>query len=86
MALGRSIEPGDDLEPENIFVGKIFEADVGYRSNDGRDSCDEANREAKKDERDFLRVHRLTRLVSETEAKTIMHMRSNGVIWPPKEE
>lgn len=84
LALGRPLGPGDDLDPEKVFVGKFFEADVGYRSNDTKDFLDEANREQKKDLRDFLRVHQLLRLVPEDEAGASIHMRSNGVIWPPK--
>ncbi len=84
IALGRALEAGYDLDPETVFVGKIFEAEIGYSSTDSDGVSDEGNRVEKKNDRDFLRVHSLLRLVSQDEAGAIIHMHSNGVIWPHK--
>jgi hypothetical protein len=61
IALGRAIDPGDDLTPEAVFTGKVFLADVRFRSTDGkkRTSVD-AN--VRKDTLDFLRVVELVAL------------------------
>lgn len=80
IALEHPVGPEDDLDPEAVFVGKYFEADVGYRSNDSTGISDELNRAEKKDNRDFLRVHNLLKLVPKDEAEAAMYMRSNGVI------
>jgi len=86
LALGRATGPDEDLDPAPIFVGKCFEVDVGYRSNSLDGELDEANREARKDDKDFLRVHKLLRLVDNDEVGATIHMRSYGVKWPPKKE
>ncbi|MCZ6625042.1 MAG: hypothetical protein O7B35_12570, partial [Deltaproteobacteria bacterium] len=78
------IEANDELDPQTVFSGKFFEAAVGFRSNNLGGELDEANREERKDNRDFLRVHKMIRLVPEDEAAAIVHIRSNGVIWPPE--
>lgn len=60
LALGREIEPGDDLNPAAIFKGKTFSIKVGYRmtlKTGGNPSPDNAAR--RKDAKDFLRVHEL---------------------------
>jgi hypothetical protein len=54
-ALGHEIEPGDDIDPEAVFVGKMLLVDVRFRSTDGKSrSPEDTNR--KKDKKDFLRV------------------------------
>jgi hypothetical protein len=58
VALGREIEPGDDLDPAAIFKGKFFLIDVGYRKTEkigGTATQENAGR--RKDAKDFLRVH-----------------------------
>ena len=60
LAIGREIEPGDDLNPAAIFKSKTFRIKVGYRMTEkrgGMASHENANR--RKDDRDFLRVHEL---------------------------
>jgi hypothetical protein len=60
LALGREIEPGDDLNPAQIFKSKSFRVRVGYRMTEkrgGMASHDNATR--RKDARDFLRIHEL---------------------------
>ena len=49
------------MDPE-IFKDKCFMAYVGYSSKDTEGNYDQANTETKKDNRDFLRIHRLERL------------------------
>ena len=66
LALGRPIKKGDEFDPFKVFVGKLFEARVGYRSNDPDGSFDQRNTESKKDARDFPRVHELLKAVSES--------------------
>jgi hypothetical protein len=60
VALGREIEPGDDLNPEMIFRSKTFRVYVGYRmteKNGGTAAHENAQR--RKDAKDFLRIHNL---------------------------
>jgi len=48
IALGRALEAGDDLDPETVFVDKIFEAEIGYSSADSDGVSEEGNRAEKK--------------------------------------
>jgi hypothetical protein len=63
IALGREIEPGDDLDPSSIFRGKIFLTDVGFRMTEkiGGTPTPE-NTRRRKDAKDFLRVHSILSL------------------------
>jgi hypothetical protein len=63
IALGRELEPGDSLEPEPIFPGKIFVVEVGYRKTEkmGGPATPE-NAQHRKDAKDFLRVHEILEL------------------------
>jgi hypothetical protein len=61
IALGREIEPGDNLDPGALFPGKLFAVDVGYRKTErigGQATGENALR--RKDAKDFLRVHQIT--------------------------
>jgi hypothetical protein len=63
LALGREIEPGDDLDPGSIFRGRFFLIDVGFRmtvKSGGTATHENALR--RKDQKDFLRVHKLVEL------------------------
>ena len=53
--LGREIEPGDDIDPEVIFVGKLLSVEVKFRSTNGKTRSAE-DPTIKKGETDFLRV------------------------------
>jgi len=75
LAAEKEMQSGDDMDPA-IFEGKVFEAYVGYRS-DSHSTFDHSNTETKKDDRDFLRVHSLERLVHEEE-RAIGHMAPYG--------
>jgi len=60
LALGREIEPGEDLNPAVIFRARLFRVQVGYRMTEkigGTPSPAHALR--RKDAKDFLRVHEL---------------------------
>lgn len=60
LALGREIEPGDDLHPAVVFKSKTFRVSVGYRMTErtgGTPTHENALR--RKDAKDFLRVHRI---------------------------
>jgi hypothetical protein len=60
LALGREIEPGEELHPAAVFKGKNFRVAVGYRMTEkigGTSSAE--NAEQRKDAKDFLRVHAL---------------------------
>jgi hypothetical protein len=64
-ALGRPLEPDDDLNAVNtIFAGKVFVVFIGYRktpsAHGGKFSDELALR--RKDERDGLRVHEILSL------------------------
>ena len=62
LAAGRALQAGDDMDP-GIFIGKVFEAYVGYSSQSQDGSFDLANAETRKSPKDFLRVHRLEKLI-----------------------
>lgn len=64
VALGRDIEPGDDLDPAKIFPGHVFLAKVAYRKTEGTrgGEGDEALSLYKKGPDDRLRVHDLMEL------------------------
>jgi hypothetical protein len=64
IALGREIEPGDDLDPAAIFRTKTFVIEVGYRKTlkIGGTATD-ANAQNRKDAKDFLRVHEIIEMV-----------------------
>jgi len=55
IALGRSTRPKEDLSPETVFVGKQFIAYIGRRRREPRGN--------KANKVNFLRVHRLLRLL-----------------------
>src|SRR5262245_25362319 len=60
IALGEEIEPGDELDPSQIFPQKVFLVDVGYRLTQKMGgAADEENAKSRKDARDFLRVHKI---------------------------
>src|SRR5262245_63095074 len=60
IALGVEIEPGDELEPSQIFPQKVFLVDVGYRlTQKVGGAADEENAKRRKDAKDFLRVHKI---------------------------
>ena len=63
LALNREILATDDLDPEIVFVGKSFTADVGYRKTEPTGKTSDANANTWKDPTDFLRVHELLKLV-----------------------
>jgi hypothetical protein len=55
LVLGREIEPGDDIDPEAVLVGKKLKVGVRFRATDGkRLSAQDEN--TRKDGKDFLRV------------------------------
>lgn len=56
------IIPDEDLDPEIIFVGKDFVAEVGFSLRDSNGKLADENADSKKDSKDFLRVHKLLRL------------------------
>jgi hypothetical protein len=62
VALGRESDPGDDLDPEAVFVGKVFLADVRFRATDGKKGRTPVDPTKRKDQHDFLRVHQLLAL------------------------
>lgn len=64
LASGQEMKPGDDMNP-SIFVGKLFQAYVGFRSNGPGNVFDKSHTETKKGEDDFVRVHSLERRVEE---------------------
>lgn len=66
LAAGREIQAGDDLDPA-IFRGKVFEASVGYSSQGEDGFFDHIHSETKKGPKDFLRVHRLEKLIDHME-------------------
>jgi hypothetical protein len=55
VALGRPVDPGDDLDPQTVFVGKVFSAAVFFRATDGKKRLP-VDHTKRKDTRDFLRV------------------------------
>lgn len=62
IALGRPVEPGDDLHPSRIFPGKMFKVTARYGLTNGK------NRQARDpgkrtDSSDLLRVGTITELV-----------------------
>ena len=60
LALGREIEPGEDLNPAAVFRGRFFRIKIGYRMTEkigGTPS--EAHSLRRKDAKDFLRVREL---------------------------
>lgn len=60
LALGRDVEPGDDLNPAAIFRGKTFRVQIGYRLTEKTGGiANDDNMHRRKDAKDFLRVHRL---------------------------
>jgi hypothetical protein len=60
LALGREIEPGDDLSPGAIFPGRVFRVAVGYRMTEKPGgAANHENAQRRKDAKDFLRVHAL---------------------------
>ena len=71
LATGREMQAGDDMDPQ-IFVGKVFRAYVGFRSNGSGNDYDKSYTETKNDPRDFLRVHTLEELISNEEETTHM--------------
>lgn len=63
VALGREIEPGDDLNPTVIFKGKIFRVAVGYRKTEKKGgTASDVHASHRKDATDYLRVHNLITL------------------------
>jgi len=64
LAAGRHMQTGDDLDPQ-IFIGKVFQAYVGFSSKGLGNDYDHRHTQEKKDTRDFLRVHELETLISE---------------------
>lgn len=71
LAAGRPLQPGDDLDP-GIFIGKVFEAYVGYSMQGDAGSFDLVYTETRKGPKDFLRVHTLEKLID--------HMGPHGAI------
>jgi hypothetical protein len=60
IALGREVEPGDDLDPAKIFRGRFFSVEAGFRLTEGTGGRPtEENALRCKDHKDFLRVHRI---------------------------
>jgi hypothetical protein len=64
VALGAAeIEPGDELDPSQIFPNKVFLVEAGYRlTQKVGGSPDEENGKRRKDAKDFLRVHKILEL------------------------
>jgi hypothetical protein len=71
LAANREIQVGDNMDPQ-IFVGKLFRAYVGYRSNGSGNDYDKTYTETKKDDGDFLRVHMLEELIINEKETTHM--------------
>jgi len=60
IALGRPLEKNDPVgDPNQIFSGRFFLVQVGYRKTDGPKGgmASDKNAERCKDDRDYLRVH-----------------------------
>ena len=63
IALGQELQPGDPLEAESIFPGKIFLVFAGYRLTEKIGSpAHPENAKRRKDLKDFLRVHEILEL------------------------
>jgi hypothetical protein len=58
LALGRVVDPGDDINPDVVFVGKVFLAAVAFKSTDGK-RREPLDASVRKSESDFLRVVKL---------------------------
>ena len=59
VALSRVPDPGEDLSPDRVFVGRRFVVEVAYRATAqarGRGRRDPSLRSQRKDEADYLRV------------------------------
>jgi hypothetical protein len=57
IAIGRQVEPTDNLDPAAVFVGKVFNVTVRYRKTDPRHKKAVRQEETKKkDPNDKLRV------------------------------
>lgn len=76
LALGRPVQPEEELDPNEVFVGKSFKVTVGYRSTSIDNSYAPSNTTHRKDPRDFLRIHELVEQVSQPYKKPISHMNS----------
>jgi hypothetical protein len=65
LALGRELTADEDLDPAKIFVGRIFQALIGFRKTERRRGgmASDSNAGHKKDDSDYLRVHELIELV-----------------------
>ncbi|MDD1749488.1 MAG: hypothetical protein LUO89_06390 [Methanothrix sp.] len=59
LALGRPVQAGDDLDPNLVFVGKEFLAEVGFSLRDEAGKFADENSQTKKTDDDYLRIHRL---------------------------
>jgi hypothetical protein len=57
-AAGRSVGPDEDLSP-SVFHGKSFRVGVGYRTNGPDKQFSAENAQMRKDNQDFLRVHKI---------------------------
>src|SRR5688572_9069254 len=53
--LESDVEPGDDVDPESILVGKVLIVEARFRLTDGKTRLPQDGTR-KKEERDFLRV------------------------------
>ena len=62
VALGGEIASGENLDPEVVFVSKTFVVEAGYRLTVGG-KASPLNAATKKDDRDFLRIHRITEVL-----------------------
>jgi hypothetical protein len=64
IALGGEIEPGDELDPSQIFPNKVFLVEAGYRLTQKiGGSPDEEHARRRKDAKDFLRVHKILEFI-----------------------
>ena len=60
IALDTEIEPGDNLDPSQIFPNKIFIVEAGFRLTQKMGGApDEEFARKRKDAKDFLRVHKI---------------------------
>jgi hypothetical protein len=63
IALGRPIEPGDDLHPSRVFIGKTFRVLARYRSASSGKKRESQDPTVKKDPSDTQRVGTILKLL-----------------------
>jgi len=63
IALGRELEPGDDIHPSRIFPGKLFEVEARFRKTSPKGKRESQDSSIRKDPSDSLRVGAIIRVV-----------------------